>query len=151
MNNVLRISNAASLALHAMVLLAVNEDQVLSTREIAAALQISQAHLSKVLQRLAKAGLVGSTCGPAGGFKLRKPGEQISLLEVYQAIEGPLSPTNCLLGTPICSGEKCILGDLLETVNRQVREYLAGTTLADLTDVYGGIEDEEAQNDNQDR
>lgn len=136
MNNMLRISEAASLALHTMVLLAANEDQVLCTREIATALQISQAHLSKVLQRLAKVGLVDSTRGPGGGFKLGEPGEQISLLQVYQAIEGPLTPTNCLLGTPICSGEKCILGGLLEDVNKRVKEYFAQTRLHELTNVY---------------
>jgi len=150
MNNILRISDATSLALHSMVLLAANEDEVLSTREIAATLQVSQAHLSKVMQRLAKVGLVASTRGPRGGFKLGKAGEQISLLEVYQAIEGALAASHCLLGTPICKGEKCILGGLLAMMNRQTREYLAGTSLAELTGVYGGIEDEKAQNDNQD-
>ncbi len=143
MGNVFRISDAASLALHSMVLLAANEDQVLSTREIAATLQVSQAHLSKVMQRLRRVGLVESIRGPTGGFKLGKPGEQISLLEVYEAIEGALTATYCLLGTPICRGEKCILGDLLETVNRETREYLAGTSLSDLTDVYEGPQDEE--------
>ena len=150
MNNVLRISDAASLALHTTVLLAANEDQVLSTRKIAATLQVSQAHLSKVMQRLAKVGLVESTRGPTGGFKLGKPGEQISLLEVYEAIEGGFTASYCLLGTPICKGDKCILGDLLATVNRQVREYLAGTTLSDLTDVYGGTQDGKCEKDNQD-
>ena len=95
-------------------------------------------------------GLVEATRGPKGGFRLAKPGSEISLLQVYEAIEGPLADTTCLLGEPICRGDKCILGGLLETVNRQVREYLASTTLADLTGVYGGMEDEKAQNDNQD-
>ncbi len=150
MNNVLRISDAASLALHSMVLLAANEDEVLSTRAIAATLQVSQAHLSKVMQRLAKVGLVASTRGPRGGFKLERPGEQINLLEVYQAIEGELMPTHCLLGIPICRGDKCILGGLLAVINRQTREYLAGTSLSDLTDVYGGTQDEECEKDNHD-
>ena len=57
------------------------------------------------------------------------------MLDVYEAIEGPLVPNKCLLGTPICDGQ-CIFGDLLETVDRQVGDYLAGTNLSELTDVY---------------
>ena len=150
MSNLVNMSEAASLALHAMVLLSTNSGKQVSTREIASRLHASEVHLSKVLQRLAKVGLVDSTRGPGGGFKLGKPGEQISLLEVYEAIEGALTPTYCLLGTPICRGEKCILGDLLEMVNRETREYLAGTSLSELTDVYEGPQDEECEKDNPD-
>ena len=58
------------------------------------------------------------------------------LLELYEAIEGPLVANNCLLGTRICNGEQCILGNLLETVDNQVRRYLATTRLSELTRVY---------------
>ena len=150
MNNMLRISEAASLALHATTLLAANCNRALSTKEIAAILRASEAHLSKVLQRLGKMGLVDATRGPKGGFCLAKAGDDISLLEVYEAIEGPLQDSVCLLDEPVCQGHKCILGGLLEMVNQQAREYLAGTTLTDLTGVYGGTRDETAQRDNQD-
>ena len=150
MANLLKISEAASLALHTMVYLAAHDRGLATTHEIGEVLRVSEAHLAKVLQRLAKVGLVDSTRGPKGGFCLARSGDDISLLEVYETIEGPLADTVCLLGQPVCQGEKCILGGLLETVNRQAREYLAGTSLAELTGVYGGIEDEKAQNDNQD-
>ncbi len=150
MANLLKISEAASLALHTMVYLAAKNERLVTTHEIGEVLRVSEAHLSKVLQRLGKVGLVDATRGPKGGFCLAKAGEDISLLEVYEAIEGPLADTVCLLGEPVCQGNECILGGLLETVNRQAREYLAGTTLADLTDVYGGTQDGKAQKDNQD-
>ena len=57
MPNVLKVSEAASLALHTTVLLAANSGELLSTREIASTLKMSAAHLSKVLQRLARHGL----------------------------------------------------------------------------------------------
>ncbi len=148
MANLLKISEAASLALHTMVYLAANHRRLLTTHEIGEVLHVSEAHLAKVLQRLAKVGLVDSTRGPRGGFCLGRPAADISLLEVYETIDGPLGDSVCLLGTPICTGEECILGGLLETVNRQVGEYLASTTLADLTGVYGGTQDEKAQRDN---
>ena len=150
MANLLKISEAASLALHTMVYLAAKNERLVTTHEIGEVLRVSEAHLSKVLQRLGKVGLVDATRGPKGGFCLAKAGDDISLLEVYEAIEGPLQDSVCLLDEPVCQGHKCILGGLLEMVNQQAREYLAGTTLTDLTGVYGGTRDETAQTDNQD-
>ena len=77
-----------------------------------------------------------STRGPKGGFVLGKPNNEITLLEVYESIERPLGTSKCLLEKPICSGKKCILGGFVETINQEVREYLAGTNLADLVNVY---------------
>ena len=128
MSNILRISDAASLAMHSMVFLAANPDRFIPTREIASKFHISEAHLSKVLQRLARVGLVKSTRGPKGGFMLGKPAGDIVLLDVYESIEGPFAPSKCLLGAPICGGDNCILGGLLETVNKQIKEYLADFT-----------------------
>ena len=157
LSSVLKVSDAASLGLHAMVYLAAGSRNGMSTRQIASELQVSEAHLSKVLQRLGKVGLVASTRGPKGGFTLGKKAEEITLLEVYEAIDGPLVPQRCLLGTRICGGERCIMGDLLETVDSEVKEYLATTRLFELTSVYlsrvleRGDEDTDAKEDNQDR
>ena len=141
MANVVKISEAASLGLHTMVLLAGEPGRRLATREIAGRLGASEAHLAKVLQRLARAGLVESTRGPRGGFILVENRGNATLLEVYEAVDGPLVETDCLLGSPACGGEGCILGGLLETANREVREYLANTRLSELTSVYGGSND----------
>ena len=135
MTNMLKISEAASLALHTTVMLAADPDNLYSTNEIASALHASKAHLSKVLQRLEKSDIVKSTRGPNGGFKLTKSGNDITLLEVYEAIDGKLSPSNCLLNECICNGD-CIMGKLLGDLNNQVRDYLIKTKLSMLTNVY---------------
>ena len=132
MAKLLRISDAATLALHTMALLASAEPDRLCVREVADRLSASRAHLSKVLQRLAKAGLVTSIRGPRGGFSLARPAEEITLLEAYEAIDGRLEDSTCLLGAPVCSGNSCLLGDLVETVNLHVRVRLAGTRLRDV-------------------
>ncbi|MCK4620269.1 MAG: Rrf2 family transcriptional regulator, partial [Desulfobacterales bacterium] len=67
MSNIIKISEAASMAIHAMVFLASESGRIVPSREIATTLRSSEAHLSKVMQRLAKAGLVSSTRGPKGG------------------------------------------------------------------------------------
>ena len=136
MSTLLRISEATSLALHSVVFMAGNPDRLVPTAEIALALHSSESHLSKVLQRLAHLGLVRSSRGPGGGFTLNRPADQITLLEVYEAVEGPLTSSDCLLDAPVCGGAHCILGGLLATVNYQVADYLAGTRVADLNHVY---------------
>ena len=131
-----RISQAASLALHAMALLASRRGGTLSTGEMARRLGASEAHLSKVLQRLLRAGLLASSRGPKGGFSFPKGDEGVSLLEVYECIEGPFEPQECLLGEPACGGRECVLGRVLERVNRDVRDYLARTRVGDLDGVF---------------
>jgi len=136
MPNLLRVSEAASLALHAMVFVAGESDGPVSTPQIAESLAVSEAHLSKVLQRLAQMGLVRSVRGPKGGFVLARPDSKITLLNVYEAIEGRLTVSRCLFAKPVCNGH-CILGGLLGEVNQRVRDHLAKTTLSQLHDVYG--------------
>jgi len=131
LNSILRISDAASLALHTMCVLASKKEAQTSTQEIADLLSASAAHLSKVLQRLTKAGFVRASRGPGGGFLLTKRPDQISLLQVYEAIDGPLRPAKCLLNKQACNGE-CILGELQHSVGNRLRGYLAEKTLADL-------------------
>jgi len=136
MSGPLRMSEAASLALHASVYLAFVRNGPVSVRRIAEALDASEAHLSKVLQRLAKARLVTSTRGPAGGFALSRPGDQITLLEVYEAVDGPLDGPDCLFGRSVCAGRGCICGDLLSDVRSRTRARLAGTRLSELGHVF---------------
>ncbi len=129
MSHLMKVSEAASLALHSMAYLAGCPGVNVSARQIATRLGVSEAHLSKVLQRMAQAGLVKSSRGPKGGFALKIPAEKITLLDIFETIEGRLEATECLLGIPICSGPYCILGGLLKQVDEQAREYLDQTKL----------------------
>jgi len=132
MASMLKISEAATLALHSMAFLAANEDKLITIKEFANTFHASEAHLSKVLQRLAKAGLVKSTRGPRGGFSLEKDSRSISLLDVYEIIDGEIEPANCLLGKPLYGASECILGGLLSKIDNQVREYMSEKKLSDL-------------------
>jgi Rrf2 family protein len=132
LSTIIKVSEAASLALHTMVVLAKNPDKIFTTKDISILLSASKDHLSKVLQRLEKANFIISMRGPKGGFKLGKNKEDFTLLQIYEVIEGPLLSNQCLLGNPICNGKGCILGGL-NKVNIQVRDYLLETKLSDLT------------------
>lgn len=144
MPEAVRIPEAASLGLHAMAYLTSAQGRRLAAAEIAGMLHVSEAHLAKVLQRLAKVGLVASLRGPHGGFALGRPPEQIALLEVYEAIEGPLGDVCCLLGDRPCGARRCILGGVVGEANRLVRDYLARTRLSELRDAFAPPENEAA-------
>ncbi len=132
MSNPVGVSEAASLALHATAIMAGAGGDPIPTAKMAGLLGASEAHLSKVLQRLAKAGLVQGTRGPGGGFRLTHPPRRTSLRQVYEAIEGRIEVNRCLLGVPVCGQKSCPLGKLLEHLGREVRKGLTRITLADL-------------------
>ncbi len=143
MSHFAKMSEAASVALHAALLMAKKPRELHTARSIAEGLTVSEATLAKVLQRLARAGIVDSTRGPKGGFVLAKNPADVTLLSVYEAIEGTLTPTRCLLSRPVCGGE-CLLSALLSDVDVQARNFLAGKNLADVAaalPVGGSIED----------
>jgi Rrf2 family protein len=126
------MSEAVSLALHAMALLARKQQEWLTNHAIAEKLSASGHHLAKVMHCLVRAGLVESVRGPTGGFHLTLPADQIKLLRIYEAVEGPISTCGCPLSRPVCSGTTCVLGDLVGVVHRQIRDYLASTDLTNL-------------------
>ena len=132
MAGLVRVSEAASLGLHAAMLLARSSGALVRTRDLGERIGASQAHLVKVLQSLARAGLVETERGPHGGARLARPATAVSLLAVYEAIDGPLQSSACLLAQPICDGRCCLLGEVLHRMNQEAREHMARTTLADV-------------------
>jgi Rrf2 family protein len=119
--------------MHAMAYLANNlEAGPVSTGHVARTLDASEAHLSKVFQRLTKAGLVKSVRGPKGGFTLAWDPAEITLREIYETIDGALSNGDCLLGNVSCDRSVCIFGDLIAEIQARIDSHFQNTTLADL-------------------
>ena len=85
MSSFIKVSEGVTIAMHSMLLMAMQSDEVLTTSYIAEKLHVSAAHLSKVIQRLNHAGLVKSTRGPKGGSTLAKNKNDITLLEIFEA------------------------------------------------------------------
>lgn len=130
MAELVRMSEATAIGMHAMLLLA-EAGEPLPAAATAGNLAVSQAHLSKVLQTLARAGFLDARRGPNGGYVLAKSEDKIRLLDIYEALEGPLRKDGCLFAKPVCRRSRCALGDVVSGVRRQVFEYLRDTTLAD--------------------
>ncbi len=133
MSGFFKISEATVLALHAMIYISNHTDRMVSTKEIAEFHHASEAHLSKVMQRLVKAGFINSIRGPKGGFEVIKEPCKISFLELYELFDGPPDLKKCLLVTKVCAENECIFGNLLNDLNSIVMNYMANTTLNDVT------------------
>jgi Rrf2 family protein len=123
MAKVVTLSEAASLAIHAVVLIGGSE-RLINVNKIAEATASSKNHLAKVMQRLVKSGLVSSTRGPAGGFVLKKSAEEITLYDIYFAVEGPIELQDCPLDRPICPFDKCIMGGVIHKLTNDFKKYL---------------------------
>lgn len=131
MTRVVKFSESATLALHAMGYLA-GHSGLVPLKEIAHAFQVSEAHLSKVMQRLNKSGLVRGSRGPLGGYTLVRNPEEIRLIEIYEAIEGPFKTHCCLFEQPTCPGKGCPLGGFIGGLENQLQTQLTRTNLAEM-------------------
>jgi len=131
MADLIRMSEATALGLHTMAFVA-RRSEPASTARIAGEIRASKAHLSKVLQQLVRAGLLNSKRGPNGGYTLARSLSEISLLDVYEAFEGPFRLGGCLFIEPVCHQADCILEDLIERLRADAHEYLESTSLGDV-------------------
>ncbi|MCD4656949.1 MAG: Rrf2 family transcriptional regulator [Planctomycetes bacterium] len=134
MSNFIKLSDAASIAIHSVIVLAIEPDKVRSNKEIARTLNISVDHLSKVLQRLNKAGFVESVRGPKGGFRLGKPRDDINLYEIYEVIDGELPIHPCLFSNQICRLPSCLFRDFFSKMRQQIKDYFTTTQLSTIID-----------------
>jgi len=112
-----------------MMLLARDADARLTNQELSDELGASSHHLAKVMRRLVTVGLVDSTRGPTGGFTLKPSAEAVKLIDIYEAIEGPIADFQCLLGEPNCEGRACALGKVVHDAQSHIVQYLRSTNL----------------------
>ena len=131
MNKVVQLSEASSIGIHAMVLIAQSEVHM-NVSDLAERIGASRNHLAKVMQRLVKDGFVKSSRGPTGGFLLAKVPEEITLLDIYESIEGPIEPASCPLDRQVCPFEKSLMGGVVNKATIEIREYLKANTLKEM-------------------
>ena len=132
MSQVVSLSEAVSIALHGMILIAKSESK-LNAQNIADSICSSRHHVAKVFQRLVKNGFVSSNRGPSGGFILKRAPEEIALLDIYEAIEGTIDVEGCSSNKETCPFSNCIMGDLSCDLAREFQTFFARKTLKDYT------------------
>jgi FeS assembly SUF system regulator len=131
----LRLSKKADYALIAMKHLAQRcaGAQSTSAREIAAQYDIPIELLAKVLQRLVRTGLLVSTQGTRGGYALSRSAASISVADVIQAIDGPLTVTACSSEKNDCEQySKCSIRDPLWQIRERIVAALGTVTLSEM-------------------
>jgi Rrf2 family protein len=128
------LSEASFLAIHSMAYIVKHKnDERMSVKKIAEATNASENHLSKVFQRLVKAGLLKSTRGPKGGFSLNRKPNEISFLDIYEAIEGKMHSDFCEIRKKnrACPFDKCIFDGIFNKISAEMIEYMKNKTLGD--------------------
>jgi Rrf2 family protein len=130
-SGIIKMSEMLSIALHSMVFITSFSKDIVSVKDIAEKTGFSENHLSKVLQRMVKADLLKSVRGPKGGFLLAKKPEKITLLNIYEIIEGPINIEECPFGRAACPFNSCIFENVVSDLNERFLNYLKEHTLKD--------------------
>ncbi|MBI4578184.1 MAG: Rrf2 family transcriptional regulator [Planctomycetes bacterium] len=128
------ISLTAEYALRAVVWMACRPDAAVGTRDIAEATQVPVGYLSKVLQALARAGLVRSRPGRGGGFLLARRPAAIRVLDVVQAVDPIRRIERCPLGLRRHDGKLCPLHRRLDQTAAMVERAFAESTISELSE-----------------
>lgn len=130
------LSNASKYAIRAVIYLAENSGtpKKLGSVEIAEALQIPNSFIAKLLQQLAKEGVISSTKGPRGGFYLSEENLQRKVCDILEVIENKKVFEGCFLGLPYCSDENpCPMHDIFSAFKVQLLEKFERQTIWELT------------------
>ena len=102
-------------------------------KNIAEEEQIPAHFLAKILQQIARKGLLKSSKGPTGGFCLKVPASKLKLIDIIDAVDGMSNFTACAGGLPECnSATACSLCDRWKPVQSRIMVFLGKTSIADL-------------------
>ena len=106
-------------------------------RDIAKSQQISEKYISRLVIALRKAGMIRSVRGVNGGFHIAMKPEDITLLDVVEVMEGPLSIVDCVKAPKRCAmHENCAPREIWCKLNDEIRDLMRQTTLADILESY---------------
>jgi len=133
---VLRVSKLTDYATAVMTCLASAGDGVTSAQALSERARLELPTVSKLLKQLAQAGLVASTRGINGGYRLARPPERITIADIVTAMEGPIGMTECSAHAGLCDHEPhCGVRVNWQRINHAIANALANVTLADMLHV----------------
>ncbi|MEO5559457.1 MAG: SUF system Fe-S cluster assembly regulator [Dokdonella sp.] len=129
----LRVSKLTDYATVVMTCLVAAGDGVLSAQVLAERAHLEVPTVSKLLKQLAQAGLVTSTRGINGGYRLARVPERITIADIVTAMEGPIGMTECSANAGSCDHEPhCGVRLNWQRINQAIAGALQGVTLADM-------------------
>lgn len=128
----LRVSKLTDYATVVMTCLAAG-DGMMSAQALAERARLELPTVSKLLKQLAQAGLVASTRGINGGYRLVRAPERITIADIVTAMEGPIGMTECSAHAGLCGHEPhCGVRVNWQRINQAIAGALANVTLADM-------------------
>ncbi len=122
-------------AIRLIVYLAQNDMQVLTAKELAKQLGITYNYFLKVVARIKQAGIIESIQGPAGGYRLARSAEDITLYDIIQIMEGDIRINRCLEEDKFCSryaAPFCPVHKILESVQNDLIASLKSKRISDI-------------------
>jgi len=130
----MKLSTRFRYGCRAMVDLAMHDDREAIALEVLATEQrIPERYLAKIIQDLRRSGLIRSVRGAHGGYVLSRPASDITLLDVWEALEGPVSPVDCLERPGEClMADECVTREVWEKLRQAMQDVLSAETLAGL-------------------
>jgi len=129
----LRVSKLTDYATVVMTCLAGDGDGVVSAQALAERARLEVPTVSKLLKQLAQAGLVASTRGINGGYRLARAAERITIADIVTAMEGPIGMTECSAHSGLCDLEShCGVRVNWQRINQAIAGALSNVTLADM-------------------
>jgi len=143
LQNMQIIKQNTSYALRALLhMAAAPEDDSFTAEQLAEAAGTTTDFMHKIMQSLGQADLVISQRGPGGGFRLARPPEEVCLLDITGAVQGPLTVSRCIMGLDLCDrSDNCPLRATWEHVQGLVERALTETSLADILGRAGKKDD----------
>jgi Rrf2 family protein len=128
------LSQTAEHALRAVLYLAQQDgEQLARVHEIAAELEIPRNYLSKILHTLARSGILASTRGKTGGFRLAVEPGRLPLIDIVREFDDVTDRRQCLLGRPVCSDRTaCAAHQRWKDTSERVAAFFRDTTIAEL-------------------
>jgi Rrf2 family protein len=124
-------TNRTDYGIRALIYLANHQGTHAKAAAIGAAMDIPTGFLQQVLQELQRGRLVNSRSGPSGGYLLARPPEDITILEIVEALEGPLQTSECALrGGPCHWDEVCAMHWVWSSARTALSDSLRAATLA---------------------
>ena len=129
----MKLTTRGRYAVAAMLDLALHHDaRPVAMADIARRNRISPAYLEQLLGRLRRQGLVESTRGPGGGYRLARPADEITVAGVIVAVNESVDATRCGGARDCHDGGRCLTHDLWEDLTRHIQDFLESVTLAEL-------------------
>jgi Rrf2 family transcriptional regulator, iron-sulfur cluster assembly transcription factor len=117
---------------------AYQRNEVVSAHRLAEEESVSRQFTAKILQKLAKAGLVESLMGPTGGYKLKTRPEEISMAQVIVAMQGPVCLNKCSPGIASCPRQpKCPISRVVHELENDIINKLSNRSIKDIIDNNG--------------